>query len=234
MRNYLQISGLFILLCIFSSFYIPAGRKKDERRWANVDVTVYNRNGKVIDVKLDVHYSPKDSILDLYDFRGNLKAVNKGKKYKIKAYNVEKLEFKLFGKKHTFYSHTDKLQRLYYFFHAENQGDLILLKRKVVIPDGFGGMPGASQPSLPLVVNIGTEYYNYSLIRSDDKYITDIEDGRLALTLEKYFANCPELIKKMDNGDFNVKENGEMTRMVEKYHRIVEYYNETCGNNTSK
>lgn len=236
MRNSVQIIGLLVLLCVLTSFFTPGNKDRWPRRWATVDTTVYNRNGEIIEVKLDIHYFHKDSILDLYDFRGSLKTIYKGKKYKIKPRDVEKLEFMLFNKKHTFYSYTDKLQRLFYFFHAENEGDLRLLSRKVNIPKGGPGIMG--MPDVPLVeqagiivgLDLGGEYYSYSLVRNGEAYITDIETGRLHVVLEKYLSDCPKLIGKLNEGYFNMTEKGRKTRQVERIHRIIEYYNVTCGN----
>lgn len=226
--------GLACVLSIICSFT----GIKDDNISAKVLATVYNKNGKNIEVNIDIQYSEKDSTLELYDFRGNIKTVYKGKKYKIKPYNVERIEFMLFNKQHVFYSHTDKLKRLYYFFHAENKGNLKLLQRKIRIPEGalagpgHGGAP-PSGFSASIDIGISGDYSAYSLIRTGEEIVTDIEDGRLTLMLEKYLKDCPELIEKLDAGEFEIHQEYQGQYRLQKYLNIIEYYNKNCsGENT--
>lgn len=227
-KTTLTFFGLAFILSIIWSFTGII----DNNTSIQVLATVYNKNGKNIEVNIDIQYNIEDSTLELYDFRGNIKTVYKGKKYKIKPFNVERLEFMLFNKKHVFYSYTDKLKRLYFFFHAENTGDLKLLKRKIRIPEnGNYGMPGT--PGMPigggLTVGFSGDFYEYSLIRQGEDIVTDIEDGRLTLTLEKYLTNCPELIQKLDRGEFNIPQNYQGEHKLQKYLNIITYYNSNCS-----
>lgn len=229
MMNILKLGGLITVFCFCCSFYTT----KNFRVEKSVETKVYNRDGSVLDVNLTVHYFSQDSVLDIYDFRGNLKTVYKSKRYKIKPYDVERLEFTMFGKKHVFYSHTDRLQRLYYFFYAEKDGDLKLLKRKIEVKGGMA-MPGMGGISLGGGVSITAgsvdiNAYTYSLIRDGEKYVTDIQDGRLTLTFEEYLDDCPSLIKKLDDDEFDPEVYNLETKRINKLRNAVDYYNEHCG-----
>jgi len=215
--------GLIVLLGSFTGITVFNGNAP-----AKVLATVYNRDGGIIEVNIDVQYNKMNKALELYDFRGTIKTVYKGKKYKLKPDKVERIEFTLFEKQHVFYSYTDKLKRLYYFFHVENKGELMLLLRKPKMPDG--ALRGLNEKTdiIPVSELVG-EFTTFSFIRKGEDVVIDVENLRLRLMLEKYFKNCPDLIKELDRGAFGIIGSDPFYRKREKYLFIADYYNSYCG-----
>lgn len=225
-KTILTFFGLLCLITFSTSFTSIIVFKGNAP--AKVLATVYNRDGGIIEVDIDVQYNKMNKALELYDFRGTIKTVYKGEKYKLKPDKVERIEFKLFDKQHIFYSYTDKLKRLYYFFHAENEGDVMLLLRKPKIPDG--ALRGLNERTdiVPISELIG-DFTTFSFIRKGEDSVVDVEDIRLQLMLQRYFKDCPELIKELNRGAYGIVGSDPFYRKREKYLFIANYYNSNCG-----